>query len=303
MDENRIKYALYLDGWTYEDGDVLELLGKAQKVPPSDFQQSMLGGLFCPGCKTSLSRSPKDKPHFSNSRKACFIHLPSYSHIECDLRTPKPDGMKYLTEELALQAIADEQLTIVSAFLTEAPEQKVVSGEPYSQSAVEDTQGAISEIPISRHNGQSFKLPSKITTVMGICRKFDVNLYRYYVFPGEVTASRLISSLTSVTEIKTINDIPRLYWGEIISSRNAGIDPKPSNLRMTKLRCNDGVIDFCLKAIDAQQAEKGINDQSVGRIVLFWGKVTQSGIGLCVEKPAWGEFALLPSKYDHLLRA
>lgn len=302
MDNNRIKYALHLHGWTYEDGDVSELLNKAKKVLPGEFQESMLGNLFCPGCKTNLSRSPKNKPNFSNSRKACFIHLPSYSHIECDLRTPKPEGMKYPTEELALQAIADEQLAIVSSFMTEAPESSASPGEPYNQSAVEDRLGPISEIPISRHKGESFKLPSKITTVAGVCRRFDANLYKYYVLPGEVVASRLISSLKSVAEVETTDSTPKLYWGEIISSHNAGINPKPSNLRMTRLRCHSAVKDFYLKAIDEQQTEKGINDQSVGRIVLFWGRIRENGIGLCVERPKWGEFALLPSKYENLLK-
>lgn len=302
MENNRIKYALHLHGWIYEDGDVSELLNKAQRVLPGEFQQSMLGNLFCPGCKTNLSRSPRNKPSFSNSRKACFIHLPSYSHIECDLRTPKPEGMKYPTEELARQAIADEQLAIVNSFMTEAPEQKSSSGDPYNQSSVEDILGPISEIPISRHKGESFKLPSKITTVAGICRRFDVNLYKYYVLPGEVVASRLISSLKNVAEVEAIDSTPKLYWGEIISSYNAGINPKPSNLRMTRLRCHSAVKDFYLKAIDEQQTEKGINDQSVGRIVLFWGVIRENGIGLCVERPAWGEFAMLPSKYENFLK-
>lgn len=303
MDNNRIKYALYLEGWTYEHGNVKDLLNKAQKVLPSEFRQNMLGSLFCPGCKTNLSRSPKDKPNFSNSRKACFTHLPSYSHIECDLRTPKPEGMRYPSEELALQAIADGQLAIVSSFMTEQPERQIGSNEPYDQSAVENIQGPISDIPISRHKGEFFKLPSKITTVAGICRNFDANLYKYYVLPGEVTASRLISVLTNVAHVERTDDTPKLYWGEIISSHNAGINPKPSNLRMTKLRCSGAVKDFYLKAIDAEQTEKGITDLSIGRVVLFWGKITWNGIGLCIERPAWGEYALLPQKYESLLKS
>lgn len=302
MDNNRIKYALHLVGWTYEHGDPNELISNAQKVLPSDFRPSMLGSLFCPGCKTNLSRSPKDKPNFSNARKACFIHLPSYSNIECDLRTPKPEGMRYPTEELALQAIANDQLAVINSFMTTPPERQTEANGPYDQSAVEDAQGPVSEIPISRHKSESFRLPSKITTVAGICRNFDTNLYKYYVFPGEVVASRLISSLTSVEQIEATSNIPKLYWGEIISSRNAGINPKPSNLRMTKLRCHGSIKDFYLKAVDGEQTEKGIGDTSSGRIVLFWGRIAENGIGLCVERPGWGEYCLLPKKYEHLLK-
>jgi hypothetical protein len=301
-DNNRIKHALYLEGWTYETGNVQELLLKGRKILTVDFHESMLGSIFCPGCKTSLSRSPKNKPTFSNSRQACFVHLPSYSEVECDLRTPKPEGMKYPTEELALQAIAHDQLAIVSSFMATPPERISKREEPYSQSAVEDLHGPISEVPISRHSGETFKLPSKISTVAGICRRFDENLYKYYVLPGEVTAARLVSSLTGVEQVEAIDDTPKLYWGEIVSSHNSGNTPKPSNLRMTKLRCSHSIIDFYLKAVDSEQTEKGIGDKSGGRVVLFWGKITWNGIGLCVERPAWGEYALLPEKYDYLLK-
>lgn len=278
-----------------------DLLNNARKVLPSDFQIGMLGSLFCPGCKTKLSRSPKDKPNFVNARKACFVHLPSYSHIECDLRTPKPEGMRYPTEELAMQAISNDQLAIINSFMTAPPERLIAADAPYDQSAIEDINGPISEIPISRHKGESFKLPSKVTTVAGICRGFDANLYKYYVLPGEVVASRLISVLNNVAEIEETDETPRLYWGEIISSHNAGINPKPTNLRMTRLRCSRNVQDFYLKAVSSDQTEKGIGDDSKGRIVLFWGKITWNGIGLCVERPGWGEYCLLPKKYEALL--
>ncbi|MFQ6333866.1 hypothetical protein [Methylophilus sp. 3sh_L] len=302
QDNIRIKYALYLKGWSYEGGDVSFLTLNAQKIPPNEFQESMLGHIFCPGCKTRLTRSPKNKPIFSNQRKACFVHLPSYSDVECDLRTPKPEGMKYLTEELALQAIADDQLVIVNGFIKTLPEPNKGPGEPYDQSAVEDINGPVSEIPIARYQKDVFKLPSRISTVTGICRKFDENLYKYYVLPGQLTATRLIDSLLSVQDIDGPEDTPRLYWGEIIQSFNAGQNPKPTNLRMTELKSGKAIKDFYLKAVDSSQAEKGINDKSIGRIVLFWGKITWNGIGLCIERPAWGEFSLLPVQYERLLK-
>jgi hypothetical protein len=62
---------------------------------------------------------------------------------------------------------------------------------------------------------------------------------------------------------------------------------------MTELRCHKNIKDFYLKAIDSEQTEKGIGDQSKERIVLFWGKITWSGIGLCIERPKWGEYVLV----------
>lgn len=297
---SRIKYALLLNGWSFEHGDKTELPTKARIVLPSEYMQTMNGNIFCPRCFTNLSRSPKDKQVFSNGRKACFVHLPRYSHVDCDLRTPKPEGMLYPTEELAKQAIDNEQLAIIHSFRTEAPISNIGSVEPYNQSAVEDLDGPLSTIPISRHKGENFVLPSKISTVAGICRRFDKNIYKYYVFPGQTLASALNNILVNVTDIKETDDEPKLYYGEILSSFNAG--STSTNLRMTKLRCNNYIKDFYLKATDLTQTEKGINDQSTGRIVLFWGKISENGMGLCIHRPKWGEFALLPEKYNSLLK-
>jgi hypothetical protein len=292
-ENNKIKYAFLLDGWSFEHGDKQELSTNARKIIPSEYMPIMKGSIFCPACFTNLSRSPKDKQLFSNGRKACFVHLPTYSNVDCDLRTPKPEGMLYPTEELAKQAIADEQLAIISSFRTEAPLGNAGPAGPYNQSAVEDIAGPLSHVPISRHKGESFKLPSKITTVAGICRKFDENFYKYYVFPGKTFATRLVNSLINIADVEETDDVPKLYFGEILSSFNAGNTPKPTNLRMTELRCHKNIKDFYLKAIDSEQTEKGIGDQSKERIVLFWGKITWSGIGLCIERPKWGEYVLV----------
>lgn len=112
---------------------------------------------------------------------------------------------------------------------------------------------------------------------------------------------RLVNVLTAISDVVDVNDTPALYWGEIKRSFNAGKTPKPSNLRMTALRCHESVKDFYLKDLDSSQSKKGISDASVGRIVIFWGRITVNGIGLCVERPGWGEYALLPAKYDALL--
>jgi hypothetical protein len=301
-DTNRIKYALLLEGWSYEASNIRDLQFKAKQILPEEFHESMIGSIFCPKCNTPLSRSPKNKPIFSNSRQACFVHLPSYANVKCDLRTPKPEGLKYSTEELALQAIADDKLVIVTSFMKTPPERDTDPSTPYNQSAVEDSSGPISEIPISRHSGEFFKLPSKISTIAGICRKFNENLHKYYVLPGDTAAIQLICSLSSIKKIEEPDETPKIYWGEILSSHNAGIKPKPANLRMTRLACHSTVKDFYLKSIDSEQIEKGINDKSTGRIILLWGKITRNGIGLCIERPTWGEYALLPKKYEHLLK-
>jgi len=44
-----------------------------------------------------------------------------------------------------------------------------------------------------------------------------------------------------------------------------------------------------------------ISDDAKGRVLVVYGKVTENGIGLCIEDTSWGQFALLPRKYEYLL--
>lgn len=300
VDKNRIKFGLHLAGWSYEEGDPQVLLDQGRKVLPSEFESRMLGDIFCPVCKTSLTRSPKEKANYVNGRSACFKHLPSYSQVDCPLRVPRAEGKRYETEESAAQAIAHELLAVVSGFMKERPQPVDDQADPYDQSAVEDLEGPHSMVPIARYRGESFKLPSRITTVAGICRGFDKNYYKYYVMPGTGSARLLSSMLLSVEQVAEVSEKAGFYWGRIVSSRNAGTAPKPTNTRMTQLQSGRAIHDFYLKAPAWEQEEKGIDDDSVGRIVLFWGLVTKSGIGLCIDRPGWGEYALLPKKYEYL---
>jgi len=92
-----------------------------------------------------------------------------------------------------------------------------------------------------------------------------------------------------------------LGFGRIQSIRDAG--PNPHNIRFVKLKFNrgGGYADFSIK-IQRYDAElHSLNEQSVGRFVLFYGIVRESGVGLAVSNLAWGEVALLPTKYDQYL--
>ncbi len=298
---NRIKYAYFLHGWCPRTGSKSVLASTARKVLVSEYEHRMDQHLFCPGCFTPLVRIPKDKAVFSNGRKACFAHIPTYRSVLCDLRSTKPEGKNYVDEEQAKQAIENHELVVVSSFLDSPPDTTELKSGVYDQTPVEDVDGPISNVPIARHTGETFQLPTKITTVNSLCRNFDFNLYRYYVFPGQRSATRLVDALVNIRNVTDTTETPRLYYGRIRHSFNAGRSPKPSNLRMTELFANGAVKDFYLKDVDSIQTEKGISDTSVNRIVLIWGVVTWNGIGLCFNRPKWGEYALLPSKYDALL--
>lgn len=295
----RIKFAYHLKDWAYEGGDQSQLKRRGVKVALSEFTLDMEGAIFCPGCYTNLNRVPKDKDHFSNGREAYFAHLSKFSHVECGLRSTKPEGKRYYSYEEAQKAIDDENLVIVNGFVKERPEANVPPGGEYDETPVEDIKGPLADVPISRHSGESFKLPSKITTVRGLCRGFDENLYRYYHLPGNRYAIRLVDLLHDVRRVTGEDDVPKLYFGIIKSSKNAGRTSR--NIRMTWLACNPGVKDFCFKVIDADAQEKGIRDDTKDRILIMYGAVIESGIGLAIEKLGWGEYALLPQKYNKLL--
>jgi hypothetical protein len=261
----------------------------------------MEGKLFCPGCTTSLTRTPKAKAVFSNGRRACFAHLPTYTDVKCDLRSKKPEGKRYNSEEEARRAIEHQELVVIHSFLDSPPDSSGLESGTYDQSQVEDQNGPDTEVPIARHHGQKFKVPTRVSTIAALCRNFDKNLYKYYVFPNSNAAVRLIDALTDIESVEQTNDTPRLYFGRILSTKNAGINPKPTNLRLTWFKHHRQVKDLCLKDVDATQLSKGINDDSRDRIVILWGKITESGIGLCINRPGWGEYALLPGKYNEFL--
>lgn len=300
----RIKYALHLDGWCYEKGNKDVLIRDAVKVVPSGYVKEMDETIFCPACTTNLNRIPKDKEHTSNGRDAYFSHMSKYTDIKCDLRSVKPEGKKYDTHEEAQKAIDDENLVIVKGFIKNKPELPVAQAGVYDETPVEDLAGPLSNVPISRHHGETFTLPSKITTVAGICRKFDDNLYKYYLFEHQKHAIRLIDLLQDVASVSEANDKPKLYYGKIESTNHLGQYKRPTNIRMTYLKNNmeaEGVAHFTIKLTDEKQKAHGIGDNSVGRIVLMYGVITESGMGLCFESLEWGEFALLPDKYAYLL--
>jgi hypothetical protein len=297
---NRINHALYDPSWNYDGANRVRPTN-AEMVLPGEYTADMVDSLYCPECFTPISRSPKDKDRFSNGRACCFMHRLTYRGVYCSLRTPLADGKRYLTEEDAKEAIASDQLAIVSSFMQDRPSNPEGNTEPYGQSAVEDEDGPVAAIPIGRHRGERFVLPSKIATIAGLCRRFDVNLYKYLVLPNTDVARKLADILINIETVTNECEVPRLYYGTIIRSWNAGQHPKPNNIRMTRLLAHPDVADFTIKVQAWKQEEKGINDDSTGRIVLFWGKIIANGIGLATSGLEWGEFALLPAKYQKLL--
>lgn len=296
----RIKFSYQLDSWSYESGERAYLTANAKKIIPSEYKSEMDGTLFCPVCFTNLNRVPKEKDHFTNGRQAYFSHVRKYQDIACDLKSIKPEGKRYTNWEEAKKAIDDENLVIISSFLKDKPEVKEDQPVIYDETPVEDIEGPVTEVAIGRHNGEAFLLPSRIKTIAGLCRNFDDNLYKYFHLPGKNNAVKLNDLLRDVKSISEEDDIPKFYYGRIISTNHLGQHKRPTNIRMTFLH-TDVIGDFCLKSPDKDQKSHGITDDSVGRILIVYGTIQANGSGLCFQGLGWGEFSLLPEKYNHLL--
>jgi hypothetical protein len=300
--KRKIAYAHHLLGWEY-DGGSREALKASRQVAPEEYEEEMAGNLFCPSCYTNVERTPKEKDLFTNRRAPFYRHLSRWQHVGCVLRAKKPEGKRYDSYEEAKRAIDHGHLTIVKEFLQSKPEIELTPGANYDETPVEDVSGPLSWVPIGRHQGESFQLPSKITTVAGICCNFEVNKDKYFFLPGAQHAAKLAELLTNVTEltydILNIEQSPKLYFGRIKSSWNAG--QHSNSTRMTRIECDSAIRDFTVKYPDGDCRTKGINDDSTGRIVMFYGVITTNGRGLGVERLAWGEIALVPGKYNDLL--
>lgn len=302
MDEtNKIKYALFLDDWNYNKDNKLLLRNSAQRVAPMEFQAHMKGHIFCPECTVPLYRSPEESDYATNGRVAFYAHSKKFPS-DCSLRVKQAQGKLYENEEEAKKAIEDQELLVIQSFLKERPITPDINGPlEYRKEPNEDRAGELTLAAIGRHTGEEFKLPSRVMTVRGLCRNFDKNLYKHLLLPGQQSAQTLQDCLTNVASVEEPTDVPGLYYGRITRSINMGRTPR--NIRMTFLSYtkDSQYKDFCIKATDEASKEHGIDDDSTGRIMIAYGKITVSGQGLCIEKLGWGEFSVLPQKYEHLI--
>jgi hypothetical protein len=292
--ESGTKYARHIPGWIYKPGI---FPNEGNRVTPSEYTSEMEGEIFCPECYVPLFRSPKERERSKAGKAAFFSHSRKFRPA-CTLRTKPTQGKRYENEEEARQAIADGRLVILQGFLQTPPVlPQGVAGE-YDQGPVEDIDGEPTLVPIARHRGESFLLPSKISTIVGICRNFDDNYDKYFVLPNGHHAIPLRDLLFNIEDVTETTNIPRLYFGRIVASHPFF----SSRLNKTLLKHSQyGVQDFCLKLDRSEQEEKGIDNDAKGRVVLMYGTIKENGTGLCLSGLGYGEFGLLPTKYEPLL--
>ncbi|VVO66288.1 hypothetical protein PS896_01084 [Pseudomonas fluorescens] len=301
LNNNRIKFAYFLPTWRFETGSKTVLRANAKAILTSEYQNEMKGEIFCPECCVELFISPSDGKKDANGRPAYFAHSRK-RRLPCGLRVKKREGLNFVDEEEAKQAIDDGLLVVVKEFMKERPVAPKLPGQEYNGPVVEDIDGELAEIPIPRHNGGKVNVPSQITTVRGLSRNFDKNYHKYYFLPGAQYAQLLSDALTDVSKADGVNEVPKLYYGKITDSYAMG-EGRPWNVQMTKVEYNsaNGYKDFYLKMSVQDSVEHGIDKTAVGRVLLMYGPIVESGIGLAITDLGWGEFALLPAKYDGVL--
>ena len=304
MSSRKIPYAMYSDNWSYDAENTAELSSNSSQVTPSEYDnESMRKKIFCPRCFTPLTRAPLEGLVSTNGISAFFKHLPSYNHIRCLYRAKRGEGLYYDNEEDALAAIENENLVIVHNFKTEEPdfnEENLDDGLENYENEIDAT----SDVTVSRHKNQTYSLPSKITTIRGgICRRFDRNIVKGYFLPNSNQILPLSDLLNDVRNIQEPCENKKLFIGQIKSSKHLGKKPTGENIRMTYLEfSNTNYKDFCIKTPHSLQHLHGIRDESIGRYVIFYGAITENGIGLCVENLGFGELGLLPNIYNNIAK-
>jgi hypothetical protein len=298
---NRFKFAYFLQGWTYEEGDRGMLRTTAKSILASEYQIAMKGAIFCPECCVGVFRSPEQGDKDLGGRSAYFAHSRKH-HPPCGLRVRKREGQRFTEEEEAKQAVDDGLLVVVKQFMKQKPVVPVLTSQVYDGPIVEDVDGELADVPIPRHNGEVMKLPSRITTVRALCKSFDKNYHKYYILPGAMHAQLLSEMLVEVSAVRDVNLAPRLYYGKIRKILKMG-EKKPWNIQMTRIEyLNDSnKSDFTLKMSIQDSIEHGITDAAIGRIIMMYGPIARNGSGLAIENLGWGEFSLLPIKYDSVL--
>ncbi|MFL0809346.1 MAG: hypothetical protein K6L76_02925 [Agarilytica sp.] len=302
MPKNKIREALYLHGWDHRTGVKHHLLAKARRVTPSECEPEMYGHIFCPACKSPISRSPRIGNTDSKGRAAYFRHtIPKQLGVHCPIRAPR--SKTFETFKDAQTAIDNQSLVIVDSFVQKRPERVQDEDGNEVEPIPEDQAGPLAARAVSATKGETYQLPSVITTVEGICRNFGDNLYKNYLLPGQRYAFMLTSLLHDIRDVQEEDDRPKLYFG-VIKYTNVGSDnPRGSSCCAIYFEHHKSFRDFILRSdIDTCNAKRIRYDRNNdGRIVLAYGVVREKGIGLAFERVRWGEFTLLPERYNDLL--
>ncbi|EKZ9477813.1 hypothetical protein I4513_02565 [Klebsiella oxytoca] len=301
----RIAYAYYDPEWMKLSHSLAAL--KRNTVEPLAYLSHMKGFLFCPSCYEHLTRVPADpeKEMTSNEVPAYYKHLKDDDAPPCSLRCGPIQYKKYATQEDAKKAVEDEELIVISGFLQTRPENnpRVDFGgdEVPIDSHFEREDGKEVSLPIARHNGESFRVPSQITSIQSLCANFIHNYYReIYLLDedGRAKRYRFCDSLKNINELREECDEPRFLFGAVFRVEKF---KGHSNIWL-RIDNSTPYRDFRIRITNDTAEGRGfLNDRNLGRIAMFYSKVNGAGLGFITPELGWGEVALLPDKYDDFL--
>lgn len=301
--KHRILYALFSNRWIYGESSKANLEELSVEVTPEEFTEEMHQKIYCPLCTTPLSRTPALKSISTNSITAHFKHGSSKKYEEskgCNWRVNAPAGMKYKNEEEVKKAVEDQELIVVSDWKSEPPSKSndVEDNGDFTKTAIEDENGPETSVPIGRHNGREYKLPSNVSTVMAFCKDFPKNLKRGFYFPNSQYAMLLSDQLYSTLKIK--NDLPKketLFFGKVTFFSRL----KYRNV----LTIKSGEYEFKIYTDPNFDERKAIDYTAIGRYILFSAILyweSQDSVVAC-KVLKWGAYSLLPTKYEKFLTA
>ncbi|EOV0971318.1 hypothetical protein ACOGYM_002364 [Edwardsiella piscicida] len=305
MTSRRIAYAFFDPNWDKTKHSTAQLV--RTHVEPLEYREEMKDHLFCPQCYELLIRVPSEpkKIIMAGGREALFRHLPDQNAPFCLLRSGATIGKRYSNEEEAKKAVDNNEVIIISGFMQERPENTQrddSNSEPSpTETNFESKDGTPVDIPISRHKGETFKLPSKITSVQALCTNFIENYYKEIFIAdgiGHAQCHIFCDALKSINEINDEVEKPGFYFGEIKS-----IDKHNHHSTLwLKLKEPRNYADFRVRVRNDVALARGISDDKAkNHIVIFYASIPSVGTGYWTDVLKWGEIGLLPEKYKDFL--
>ena len=274
------------------------LLETSEYIAPDEYAKEMKGFLFCSQCTVPLDRVPIEKNITSSGKEAHFKHHRGYAEIPCIFRSPPNKKVLYNSEETVRQAINNGELNIISSWKNSPPEEKDVqiSGINNVNALVDESfSGENVDLPLGRHNGEKFNVPSKVTTVQSICTELPDKLNKYFYFPKSSNPVMLLDALVDIRNyIDDWRGSSYLYYGKIVSF--CSLDYR----NLIKLGGNGKIVEiYTDKKFDVGRR---ISNLSIGRWMLVYGSLTKHTPPR-IMTPVWGEYCLLPPKYESIIEA
>ena len=300
--KHRIAYAFYSNRWEYGVDHKDKLEEYSTPIVPEEFSNEMKGKISCPLCATPLQRSHSLNSVSRNNITAHFKHGDKQKYIEssrCGWRTPSSQGFRYGNEEEANQAVENKDLTIVHDWAESPPTNynDIDEDGEYNRTAIEDENGPDVELAIGRHRGDMFKVPSRISSLMAVCRHFPLNLRKGFYFPNSQYPMMLSDQLYSADSLADpLPSKETIFFGQIEAYSRLMY----RNVIYIKSKSKHEVKIYTVPEYDER---KGIDGEAKGRYMLFSANVyNEGGVDIVACKVLkWGAYSLLPKKYEKYL--